>query len=147
MGRTGRRDLPTEMWFVMREEQPEARAMLPVTIPWVLLQGIALVQLYREERWVEPPKLDRLPFSLLYHQTMATLASGGEMSPASLASRVLSLSYFHRIPQEDYRLLLKHLLSKDHIQQTERGGVIIGLAGERLTDSVNCYAVFKENEE
>ena len=147
MGRTGRRDLPPEMWFVMREEQPEARAMLPVTIPWVLIQGIALVQLYREERWVEPPKLDRLPFSLLYHQTMCTLASCGEMSPAALASRVLSLSYFHRIDQEDYRLLLRHLLDTDHVQRTEEGGLIVGLAGERQTNSYKFYAVFKENEE
>ena len=41
---------PPEMWFVMREDEPEARAMLPTTIPWKLLQGIALVQLYLEER-------------------------------------------------------------------------------------------------
>lgn len=147
MGRTGRRDLPPEMWFVMREEEPEARAMLPTTIPWSLLQGIALIQLYREERWVEPPKLDRLPFSLLYHQTMCTLVSCGEMSPAGLAARVLSLSYFHRISQEDYRLLLKHLISIGHIQQTEEGGLIVGLAGERQTNSYKFYAVFKENEE
>ena len=147
MGRTGRRDLPPEMWFVMREEQPEARAMLPVTIPWGLLQGIALVQLYVEERWVEPPKLDRLPFSLLYHQTMCTLASCGEMSPMALASRVLSLCYFHRITQDDYKLLLRHLLSTEHIQKTEEGGLIVGLAGERQTNSFKFYAVFKENEE
>ena len=92
MGRTGRRDLPPEMWFVMREDEPEARALLPATIPWKLLQGIALVQLYMEERWVEPPRLDRLPYSLLYHQTMATLASSGEMAPKNLAEKVLSLS-------------------------------------------------------
>lgn len=147
MGRTGRRDLPPEMWFVIREEVPEARAMLPVTIPWVLLQGIALIQLYVEERWVEPPKLDRLPYSLLYHQTMCTLASSGEMSPAGLASRVLSLSYFHRITQEDYKLLLKYLISIEHIQRTEEGGLIVGLAGERQTNSYKFYAVFKENEE
>ena len=146
MGRTGRRDLPPEMWFVM-QEQPEARAMLPVTVPWTLIQGIALIQLYREERWVEPPKLDRLPFSLLYHQTMCTLASCGEMSAAALASRVLSLSYFHRITQEDYRLLLRHLVSTEQIQKTEEGGLIIGLAGERQTSSFKFYAVFKENEE
>ena len=91
MGRTGRRELPPEMWFVMREDEPEARAMLPATIPWKLLQGIALVQLYLEERWVEPPRLDRLPFSLLYHQTMSTLASCGELSPGALADRVLRL--------------------------------------------------------
>ncbi|MDR1744311.1 MAG: ATP-dependent helicase, partial [Planctomycetota bacterium] len=147
MGRTGRREQPPEMWFVMREEEPEARAMLPATIPWTLLQGIALVQAYREERWVEPPKLDRLPFSLLYHQTMCILASCGEMPPAVLASRALSLSYFHRIDQEDYRLLLKHLLATDHIQKTEEGGLIVGLAGERQTNSYKFYAVFKENEE
>lgn len=147
MGRTGRRDLPPEMWFVMREEQPETRAMLPVTMPWALLQGIALVQLYAEERWVEPPKLDRLPFSLLYHQTMSTLASCGEMSPAGLAARVLPLSYFHRITQDDYRLLLRHLIETEHIQQTEQGGLIVGLAGERITNSFKFYAVFKENEE
>lgn len=147
MGRTGRRDLPPEMWFVMREEQPEARAMLPTTVPWKLLQGIALVQLYLEERWVEPPKLDRLPFSLLYHQTMSTLASCGEMSPAALAARVLPLSYFHRITQEDYRVLLRHLIEIDHVQRTEEGGLIVGLAGERIVNSFKFYAVFQENEE
>lgn len=147
MGRTGRRDLPPEMWFVMREDEPEPRAMLPETIPWKLLQGIALVQLYMEERWVEPPNLERLPYSLLYHQTMATLASSGELSPRALAERVLGLSYFHRIGQDDYKLLLRHLLEKDHIQRTEQGGLIVGLAGERVINNYKFYGVFKDNEE
>ena len=118
MGRTGRRDLPPEMWFVIREDPPEARALLPTTIPWKLLQGIALVQVYLEERWVEPPRLDRLP-----------------------------LSYFHRVSQEDFKLLLRHLLEIDHIQRTETGGLIVGIAGERLTSSYKFYAVFQENVE
>lgn len=147
MGRTGRRELPPEMWFVIREDEPEVRAMLPTTIPWKLLQGIALVQLYLEERWVEPPQLDRLPFSLLYHQTMSTLASCGEMSPRALADRVLRLHYFHRITQEDYRVLLRHLIATDHIQQTEQGGLIVGLAGERVINSFKFYGVFQESEE
>ena len=147
MGRTGRRGLPPEMWFVIREELPEPRSMLPETIPWKLLQGIALVQVYVEERWVEPPKLDRLPFSLLYHQTMSTLASCGELTPAQLASRVLTLRYFHRISQDDFRILLRHLLETEHIQRTEEGGLIVGLAGERVINSFKFYAVFQENEE
>ena len=147
MGRTGRRELPPEMWFVIREDEPEVRAMLPTTIPWKLLQGIALVQLYLEERWVEPPRLDRLPFSLLYHQTMSTLASCGEVSPRALADRVLRLHYFHRITQEDYRVLLRHLIATDHIQQTEQGGLIVGLAGERVINSFKFYGVFQESEE
>ncbi len=147
MGRTGRRGMPPEMWFVIREDEPEIRAMLPATIPWKLLQAIALIQLYREEHWVEPPRLDRLPFSLLYHQTMSTLASAGELSPAALAQRVLTLPYFHRISQADYRDLLRYLIEEEHIQRTERGGLIVGLAGERVINSFKFYGVFQESEE
>lgn len=147
MGRTGRRGLPPEMWFVIREELPEPRSLLPETIPWKLLQGIALVQVYVEEKWVEPPKLDRLPYSLLYHQTMSTLASNGELSPAELARKVLTLKVFERISQDDYKLLLRHLLENEHIQRTEEGGIIVGLAGERIINSFKFYAVFQENEE
>ncbi|MBQ1358276.1 MAG: DEAD/DEAH box helicase [Oscillospiraceae bacterium] len=147
MGRTGRRGQPNEMWFVMREEQPQPRSLLPSTVPWKLLQGIALVQLYRESRWVEPQNTDRLPYSLLYHQTLCTLAGEGELSPAALASRVLGLTPFRKISQEDYRILLRHLIDTDQIARTERGGLIVGLAGERMTNSFRFYAVFQENEE
>jgi len=147
MGRTGRRGEPSQMWFVMREDHQEARAMLPETIPWYLIQGIALIQLYIEERFVEPPKMDRLPYSLLYHQTMSTLASCGEMTAAELASRILTLSCFHRVTQEDYRLLLRHLVEIDHINRTENGGLIVGLAGERVVNNYKFYAVFQENIE
>lgn len=147
MGRTGRRDNPPEMHFVMREEHPESRAMLPELMPWSLLQGIALVQLYAEQKWVEPPEPNRLPYSLLYHQTMSTLASSGEMTPAELASRVLTLSYFHNVSQEDYRILLKYLLKTGHIEWTENGGLIVGLAGERVVNNFKFYAIFQENEE
>ena len=147
MGRTGRRGQPNEMWFVMREEQPEPRSLLPSTVPWKLLQGIALVQLYRESKWVEPQNTDRLPFSLLYHQTLCTLAGEGELSPAALASKVLNLTPFRKISQDDYRILLRHLVETDQIARTERGGLIVGLAGERMTNSFRFYAVFQENEE
>ena len=147
MGRTGRRGNPSEMWFVMREDEPDIRAMLPSTVPWKLLQGIALVQLYLEERWVEPPRLDRLSYSLLYHQTMSVLASSGELSPRALAEQILSLHYFRNITQEDFKCLLRHLLATDHIQRTERGGLIVGLAGERVINSFKFYGVFQESEE
>lgn len=147
MGRTGRRGTPPEMHFVIREEHPESRAMLPALIPWPLLQGIALVQLYLEKRWVEPPAPNRLPYSLLYHQTMSTLASSGEMTPAELASRVLPLTYFHNVHQDDYKILLRYLIKTNQIQQTENGGLIVGLAGERVTNNFKFYAVFQENVE
>ncbi len=147
MGRTGRRELPPEMWFVMREDEPEARALLPETIPWKLLQGIALVQLYCEEHWVEPPRLDRLPYSLLYHQTLATLASEGELTAAELADRVLNLTVFHRVSPEDFAVLLRHLVSTEQLQLTEANTLIVGLAGERVVNSYKFYGVFQESIE
>ena len=147
MGRTGRRGDPEEMWFVMREDHPESRDLLPVLIPWYLIQGIAIVQLYVEERFVEPPRTGKRPFSLLYHQTMSTLASSGEMTPGELASRVLTLSPFSRITQGDYRVLLKHLIETDHINRTENGGLIVGLTGERIVNNYKFYAVFQESIE
>ncbi len=147
MGRTGRRGNPSEMWFVMREDHPEARALLPESIPWYLIQGIALVQLYIEERFVEPPRSGRLPYSLLYHQTMSTLASGGEMTPAQLASRILTLNCFKGISQEDFRTLLRHLIAQDHINLTENKGLIVGITGEHIVNQYKFYAVFQENVE
>lgn len=78
---------------------------------------------------------------------MSTLASSGELSPAALASRVLTLKSFERIDKEDYKTLLRHLIETDHIERTETGGLIVGLAGERQVNSFKFYAVFKENEE
>lgn len=147
MGRTGRRERPPEMWFVMREEPPEVRAMLPSTVPWKLLQGIALVQVYLEEKWVEPPIFDRLPFSLLYHQSMSTLASAGELTPSELAEKVLKLNYFQRISIDDFKLMLQHLIKIDHMEKTEEGRLIVGLSGEKIVNNFKFYAVFKENEE
>ena len=121
--------------------------MFPEMIPWYLIQGIALVQLYIEERFVEPPRTEKLPYSLLYHQTMSVLASCGETTPGELASRVLTLSPFRRISQDDFRTLLLRLLQLDHINRTENGGLILGIAGERIVNNHKFYAVFQENVE
>lgn len=147
MGRTGRRGQPPEMWLVMREDESEPRTMAPAAVPWNLIQGIALIQVYMEERWVEPPRLDRLPYSLLFHQTLATLAGEGELTPQQLAGRILRLSYFKRVSMDDYRLLLNHLIATDQIEKTPEGGLIIGITGEKTIGNFRFLATFQENEE
>lgn len=147
LGRSGRRGSPAEMYLVDREQIPPARAPLPRQIPWSLLQSIAIMQLYLQEKWIEPIPLPRYPFSLLYHQTMSILAGSGELSPARLAQQVLTLPPFQHVSQEDFRTLLRHLLETDHLQQTETKGLIIGLAGEKVVRNFRFYAVFADNEE
>jgi len=147
LGRSGRRGNASEMFLVSEEERPSSTEILPDRIPWALLQAIAVIQLYLEERWIEPAAQSKYPFSLLYHQTMSTLASLGELSPSALAQRVLTLPPFEYISQDDYRELLLHLVEIDHIQQTEERGLIIGLTGEQVVRNFRFYAVFKDDDE
>ncbi|MBQ9692818.1 MAG: DEAD/DEAH box helicase [Clostridia bacterium] len=147
IGRSGRRDTPPEMMLVFREEMPIPATPLPQLIPWQLLQAIAIIQLYAEERFIEPPKRKKLPFSLMFQQTLSVLAACGELTPAALAGRVMTLPPFAEVSREDYRALLVSMIQNDFIERTETGGLIIGLAGERLTSSFKFYAVFKDSED
>ncbi len=147
LGRSGRRGEPSEMWFVCEEDLPSGKESLPDQIPWPLLQAIAIIQLYVEEKWIEPIQPVQYPFSLLYHQTMSTLAGMGELSPPALAQRVLTLAPFRHITQEDYRILLRHLIQIEHLEQMETGGLIIGIEGEKIVNNYHFYAVFADDEE
>ena len=146
LGRTGRRGEPADIRFVC-SEQTSLEAPLPQQIPWQLLQSIAIVQLYLEDKWIEPIQPIKYPLSLLYHQTMSILAAMKELSPSVLAKKVLNLSSFQHISQEDYKLLLRYLVSIDHINKTETGKLILGLAGEKIVKRFQFYAVFPETLE
>ena len=147
LGRSGRRGQPPEMMMVFREEDPLPNTPLPHLIPWELLKAIAIVELYREERFIEPPNVRKLPYSLLFHQTLSVLASSGELTPRRLAERVLSLPPFAWVPSEDYKALLTSMLNNEFLEMTDEKTLIVGLAGERLLKSFKFYAVFKDSED
>lgn len=147
LGRSGRRGQPPEMMVVFREEDPLPNTPLPQLLPWGLLRAVAIVQLYLEERFIEPPRIKQMPMSLLFHQTLSVLAAGGEMTPKRLAEQVLSLPPFSSVSREDYRTLLLYMVRGDYLQMTEEKGLIVGLAGEKLLNSFQFYAVFKDSED
>ncbi len=147
LGRSGRRGQPPEMMMVFREEDPLPNTPLPQLIPWSLLRAIAIVQLYIEERFIEPPATRKYPFSLLFHQTLSTLAASGELTPRVLADRVLNLPPFAHVSKEDYRTLILSMLQNDYLEMTEEKGLIVGMSGERLLKSFKFYAVFKDSED
>jgi len=147
LGRSGRRNSPPEMMMVFREEEPLPNAPLPQLIPWELIKGIAIVQLYLEEKFIEPPRTKKLPFSLLFQQTLSVLSSSGELTPKQLAEKILALPPFIYVSKEDYKTLLISMIKNDYIQMTEEKGLIVGLEGEKLTNSFKFYAVFKDSED
>jgi ATP-dependent helicase Lhr and Lhr-like helicase len=147
LGRSGRRGSPADMRFVCQEEAPTVADELPQQMPWQLLQCIAIIQLYLEDKWIEPISPVQYPFSLLYQQTLSTLTSLGELSPAALAQRVLTLPPFRQITQDDFRLFLRQLIALDHIQRTPENGLILGVTGERIVGNFKFYAIFPDQQE
>lgn len=147
LGRSGRRGQPPEMMFVFREEEPLPNAPLPELIPWNLIMAVAIVQLYIEERFIEPPKEKKEPYSLLFHQTLSTLASFGEMTAKQLADTMLTLPPFVNVSKENYKTLLVSMLNGDFLEMTEEKGLIVGLAGERIMSGFKFYAVFSDSED
>ncbi len=147
LGRSGRRGDPPEMMSVFREENPLPNTPLPQLMPWGLLRAIAIVQLYLEERFIEPPNIKKLPFSLLFQQTLSILASSGELTAKALAERILTLPPFENVSKEQYKTLLISMIKNEFIEMTEEKGLIIGLKGEKLINSFKFYAVFKDSED
>ncbi|MCQ2354066.1 MAG: DEAD/DEAH box helicase [Clostridia bacterium] len=147
LGRSGRRGQPPEMMMVFREENALPNSPLPQLIPWELLRAIAIVQLYIEERFIEPPHVKTMPFSLAFHQTLSIAASSGELRPSELAQRVLSLPPLSGISREDYKTLIVSMLENDYLEMTDEKEIIVGLSGEKLLSSFKFYAVFKDSED
>jgi ATP-dependent Lhr-like helicase len=147
LGRSGRRGNPPEMMMVFREDEPLPNAPLPQLIPWELIRAIAVIQLYIEERFIEPPYVKKMPMSLLFHQTLSILASGGDRTPKELAEIILTLPPFVNVAKEDYKALLVSMINNQLIEFTDEGGLIIGTEGERIINSFKFYAVFKDSED
>jgi ATP-dependent Lhr-like helicase len=147
MGRSGRRNNAPEMMIIINEDIVKPNALLPHAIPWELLKAVAVIQLYVDERWIEPPTLKKMPFSLLFHQTLCVLASAYELKPDDFFERIHHLSPFKHVPEEDYRILLRHMLKTNMLQLTEERTLIVGLEGEKLINSYKFLATFKAYDE
>lgn len=166
LGRSGRRNGRAEMYFSVTgpsvdgqpsDDRPPSGDGVPndenyhtaetlASMPWELIRTIAVIQLYLEEKWIEPPQEKKLPFSLLIHQTLSILASLGEHRPEALSRRILSLPPFSRISPDDFHYLVNFLTDCGYIGTTEEGTLILGLEGERIVNRHSFYPVFPGDE-
>ncbi|MCL2080433.1 MAG: DEAD/DEAH box helicase [Oscillospiraceae bacterium] len=146
MGRCGRRGQIPQLLFTFVENLRVDAADVLGPINWEFIRIIAIIEKYTKEQWLEPIYPHNHPYNLLYHQTMSHLKASGELSSAALASAVLTLGCFRHIPKDDYKRLLEHLLEIDHLERTERGGLIIGREGEKIVNSHKFLTVFLATE-
>lgn len=149
LGRSGRRGTPSRMCFYTFEylsSDTVAPSELE-QIPWNFLQTIAIIQLYLEEQWIEPPDIPTMPLSLLYQQTMSVMRARTELTPAQLAQFILTLSPFQSVTLDDYRLFLRHLVVLDQLAQMDEGTLIVGMKGGQLTSHYHFYAIFADTQD
>lgn len=145
LGRSGRRTGKSQMMFVNLYNEGFKNPF--EVIPWDLIRSIAIIQLYLEERWVEPFEQKKKPFSLLAHQTISTLMTYGELSPSELARNVLLLPPFKNIISADeFKDLLRYMIQEEYLERMENGGIIVGLKGEKVANHFSFYAVFQDEE-
>lgn len=149
LGRSGRRGSPSRMCFYTSEYLGEDMSSSPELkqIPWNFLQTLAVVQLYLEEQWIEPPDIPAMPLSLLYQQTMSVMRARTELTPAQLAQSILKLSPFQSVTLDEYRLFLRNLITLDQLAQMDEGTLIVGMKGEQLTSHYHFYAIFADQQD
>lgn len=142
LGRCGRRGQIPQVLFTFVEDIRINSEDALGPINWDFIRTISIIELYTREHWIEPLYPLNHAYNLLYHQTMSHLKSNGELSPARLAQDILSLGCFKHISQDDYRVLLRHLLEIEQLQQTENDGLIIGREGEKIVNNHHFLTVF-----
>ncbi len=147
LGRSGRRNNPPRMFLYSTEDEPLANAQPARRIPWRMLQAIAIVQLYHEKRWLEPPQIPALPTSLLVQQTLSVLATGHGMLPRELAQRVLTLAPFETVSAGQFKILLRHLLQLGVLEKTMFEELLLGPQGERIVNNWRFLATFETKVE
>ncbi|MDR0946998.1 MAG: DEAD/DEAH box helicase [Ruminococcus sp.] len=148
LGRSGRTPgkIP-EMIFTLIDEKKTDEVSAFDNIDWRLLQVIAIIEIYTKDKWVEPIYPDKHNYSLLYHQTLSFLCSAGAVKASALAEAILKLPPFREISQEDFKMLLVHLLEIRHLSKDERGFLQLGIKAEPIVDNFRFYSVFETEEE
>lgn len=147
LGRTGRRGGAAEMRFAFRWDTSLPPNDFYKEINWDFVMCTAMILLYTRERWIEPMYLPKLPYSLLYHQTMSILAASGSVQPKELARQVLTLGVFRNISKDDYLMLLRYMLENGQLERAEDGGIMIGEKGEAAVSNYEFLAVFSVPKE
>lgn len=146
MGRSGRRGGLQNMIVYCNDDLSKYWTEID-GISMDLVRSIAMSELILKDRWVEPANVPKLPYSLLYHQTLQYLKPGIGAKYSELKRDVLSMYPFRNICEDDYKWLLRHMVSIKHLERMEDGTYLIGYDGERISFNREFCSVFTTGKE
>ncbi len=146
MGRSGRRGSMQNMIIHCNEDCARFSSR-PEEFCWDLVKCIAIAELVLTDKWIEPCKCPKMPFGLLFHQTIQYIKSGIGCGYRELMENVLSLYPFRNIENGDYDILLEYMLKNGFLQKMEDGTFLLGPRGEALAFNREFCAVFSVGKE
>lgn len=147
LGRSGRRNGKSVMLFLFDKSEKEKSKIFYENIDFDIIMCIAIIETYMKEKWVEPLISPKYPYEILYHQTLSHIASIHSTTPQELAQYMLTLDTFKNITQEDYKILLNHMIKNNHLKLTENNELIIGEDIEKELNNYKFYSVFQNKLE
>lgn len=148
LGRSGRRGEPAVLRIYVREKHLAADSDVLDQLRLGTVRAVACVRLLLEG-FVEPATLDPSLATVALHQTLSTIASAGGIRPAAAHRALCGRDSYLEMEPADYADLLRGAGRQgvDLLEQSSDGLLMLGAAGERMTDGRDFYAVFQTDDE
>ena len=147
LGRSGRRaDQASRFRIYVREPEIGPNSSVIDHLRVDVVQSVAAVRLLLQ-RWVEPPDPGALHLSTLVQQVLSLVAQLGGFRADAGYRALCATGPFGAVSPAMFAQFLRDLAEHDLITQTHDGEIVMGLAGERLTNHYEFYAAFASPEE
>lgn len=146
LGRSGRRNSPSILRMLIAENKLSDKSNIVDSLRLELVQSLAMVRLLIGN-WFEPADTEQMHLSTFLHQILAVIAQWGSVRADQLYSLLCEQGSFKNITVQHFKQLLSHIGTVQLIQQLNSGELVLGIEGERITNSYTFYAVFKTPEE
>lgn len=113
-----------------------------------LVRAVAMIELLLEG-WCEPPRPGALHLSTLVHQILSVISGRGGAKAPDIYKTLCQHGPFRSVSSAMFLDVLRAIGRPDIalIEQGEEGILLLGEAGEKLTDHYSFFAVFKTPEE
>lgn len=147
LGRSGRRNSPSILRMLIAEKKLNVRSSIMDGLRLELVQSLAMIRLLIVSNWFEPADTKQMHLSTFLHQVLAVVAQWGSVRADQLYSLLCAQGPFKEITIQHFKQLLSHMGAVQLIQQLNSGELVLGIEGERITNSYTFYAVFKTPEE
>lgn len=147
LGRSGRRNSSSILRMLIAEKELSNISNLGDCLRLELVQSLAMIRLLIVDNWFEPADTKQLHPSTFLHQILAVIAQWGSIRADQLYSLLCEQGPFREITVQHFKALLSHMGEVQLLQQLNSGEMVLGIEGERITNSYTFYAVFKTPEE